>query len=213
LVEEKPLKIFPMYLVALAIVVIGILPLIFMPAVQKIVQLYQPGAAAFTSGQLKSILDILSSVGWYSLGFIVLVAALYYIRHLITAKREVTADSTWGCGYTGDATKMQYTASSFVRTYRKLAGPFLMIKKEKREACGLYPEHINQVTHPHDKVETWFIEKPLLSIRKLLSRFVFLQNGNIQAYILYGLIFIGLAILLPMIIDNIYGFFNLLNRL
>lgn len=213
LVEEKPLKIFPMYLVALAIVIIGILPLIFMPAVQKIVQLYQPGAAVFTSVQLKSILEILSSVGWYSLGFIVLVAALYYIRHLITANREVTADSTWGCGYTGDATKMQYTASSFVRTYRKLAGPFLMIKKEKREACGLYPEHINQVTHPHDKVEAWFIEKPLLSIRKLLSRFVFLQNGNIQAYILYGLIFIGLAILLPMIIDNIYDFFKLLNRL
>ncbi len=212
-VSEKPSKIFPMYFVALAIILIGILPLLVMPAIQKILWLYQPDSTVFTSFQIKAILNTLSSVGWYSLGFIALIAIMFYIRHLITSKREVSTGETWGCAYSGDAAKMQYTASSFVRTYRKLAGPLLMIKKEKSEALGLYPVHINQITHPGDNVEKWFIEKPLLLIRKFLNRFVFLQNGNIQAYILYGLIFIGLAILLPLIIDNIYTFFNLLNRL
>jgi formate hydrogenlyase subunit 3/multisubunit Na+/H+ antiporter MnhD subunit len=213
LVTEKPSRIFPMYLIALAIVTIGILPVLSMPSMEKILQLYQPFLSGFSTDQTGTILNTLSNIGWYSILFIILTAVLFYIRHLLTSKREPLPGETWGCGYTGDNSGMQYTASSFVRTYRKLAGPVLSVKKEKREPAGLYPGHINQVTHPGDKVEIWMIEKPVLFMRKVLNRFVFLQNGNIQAYILYGLIFISLAILIPLIVENIEVFINLINRL
>ncbi len=42
---------------------------------------------------------------------------------------------------------------------------------------------------------------------------MFLQNGNIQIYILYGFIFIGLAILLPLLIKNFAVVVNFLNQL
>jgi formate hydrogenlyase subunit 3/multisubunit Na+/H+ antiporter MnhD subunit len=212
-VTEKPSRIFPMYFIALAIIIIGILPVLSMPAMQKILQLYHPLFPGFNSAQTGSMLSTLSNIGWYSILFIILTAALLYIRYLLTSGRKTVQEETWGCGYTGDNSGMQYTASSFVRTYRKLAGPVLSVKKEKREPAGLYPEHINQVTHPGDKVENLLIEKPVLFMRKVLSRFGFLQNGNIQAYILYGLIFITLAILVPLIIENIGAFINLINRL
>ncbi|MCK9312151.1 MAG: hypothetical protein M0P26_07735, partial [Bacteroidales bacterium] len=146
------------------------------------------------------------------LGFIVLTAVLYGIRLLIVSGREDLEDNTWGCGYTGDASKMQYTASSFVRTYRKLAEPALLIRKEKQEATGLYPVTINQVTHPGDKLEKWLIDKPLRFVRKVLNSFAFLQNGKIQAYILYGIIFVGLAILLPTVVAKIDVLIHFLNQ-
>jgi len=211
--KEKPKKFYPMYIVVVAILTIGLFPVLFAPSLLKITQLYMPAAIIRTTPAFNAILGNLTSVGWYSLGFIALTAMLYLIRHIITSRRAQAIEATWGCGYTGDTSKMQYTASSFIRSYRKLAGSFLMIKKEKSEASGLYPSYINQQTHPGDNVENWFIDKPLHLIRRFLNRFVFLQNGNIQAYILYGFIFIGLVILVPVIIEKIVVFLNFLNQL
>lgn len=210
---EKPRKIYPLYIIAFAILIIGLFPVILAPALVKTTQLYMSAAMIPTAPAFTEMLGNLTSVGWYSLGFIVLTALLYLTRHILTSKRSSSVEATWGCGYTGDSGKMQYTASSFVRSYRKLAGSFLMIKKEKSEASGLYPEYINQETHPDDRVENWFIDKPLQLTRRFLNKFVFLQNGNIQAYILYGFIFIGLVILVPVIIEKIVVLFNFLNQL
>jgi len=210
---EKPLSVIPSYLVAFMIVLIGVVPFLLAPFLQKTIQLYIPSSNLGVNVQLEWMIDNLTSIGWYSLGFIALTVLLYFIRHLIVSHRENVEYETWGCGYTGETTKMQYTASSYVRTYRKLAEPILLIRKEKAEASGLYPNKINQVTHPYDKIEKWLIDKPLSLTRKLLNSFAFLQNGKIQAYILYGIIFIGLVILLPLIIDKIAVLINFLNQL
>lgn len=210
---EKPLSVIPLYLVALVIVLIGVVPFLFAPFLVKTIQLYIPSLNLGAYAQLERILGNLTSIGWYSIGFIVLTAVLYFIRHLIVSHRENLEDTTWGCGYTGETDKMQYTASSFVRTYRKMAEPVLLIRKEKIEASGLYPDQINQVTHPQDKIEKWLIDKPLSFMERFLNRFVFLQNGKIQFYILYGVIFVGLAILLPLIIDKIAVMINFFNQL
>ncbi|MDP4204809.1 MAG: proton-conducting transporter membrane subunit [Bacteroidota bacterium] len=210
---ERPLRIVPMYAVALVIILIGIFPLLFTPWLQKIIQLYQPSSVSQTGAQLKTLLDNLTLIGWYSIGFIGVTALCYFIRHLIISRRSSEVDVTWGCGYTGETDKMQYTASSFIRTYRKLAEPLLSIKKEKQDASGLYPHPIRQVTHPGDKVENWLIDKPVSFIKRFLNRFVFLQNGNIQAYILYGFVFVGLAILFPLILDKIVLLMNFLKQL
>ena len=125
----------------------------------------------------------------------------------------VNQDTTWGCAYTGNTEKLQYTASSFIRSYRKLAEPILSIKKEKEEATGLFPQRIMQKTHALDKIETWLIDKPIHMFRRVLGSFVFLQNGNIQASILYGFVFVGLDLLLPSVIENILVIIKFLNQL
>jgi len=212
-INESPLRIVPLYFVALAIVLIGVFPVLLSPMLQKIILLYQPAPSPLMTIQLNTLLESLTSVGWYSLGFIALTSFFYLIRHFVIAHRVITSDSTWGCAYTGDASKMQYTASSFIRSYRKLAEPVLQIKRDKKEAIGLYPDHISQVTHPHDKVETWLIDKPLYLTKRLLNRFAFLQNGNVRAYILYGFIFISSAIVLPIVIDKIVLIIKFFNQL
>jgi hypothetical protein len=179
----------------------------------KTIHLYQPLLSTEAFALYGKVFDNLTVIGWYSLAFIVITTIFYVLRKFITQRRKNTFENTWGCGYVGNADKMQYTASSFVRTYRKLAEPIVSVKKEKKDAEGLFPDKIKQETHAADNVEYWMIDKPLYYIRRLLNRFVFLQNGNIQAYILYGFIFISLIILLPVIADKIETLVNFLNQL
>lgn len=231
---EKSSRIIPMSFIALAIVIIGVMPALLMSALNQCAGLFQTDAMAVNAagiisaqttgiingttpgaiqGTIGSAVRTISGIGWYSLLFIAITVLFFFIRHLLVSKREQRTDITWGCGYTGDSSRMQYTASSFVRTYRKLAGGVLDVKREKREAEGLYPNELEQHTHPGDTIEKWLIEKPVISARKFLNRFLFLQNGNIQAYILYGLIFIALTILIPVLSENIGSFINLLKNL
>ena len=210
---EVPQRIWPMYLIVLAIMVIGLFPFVFNSYLLNIISLYQPGLDPQVKLLFGETLTNLTFVGWYSLGFVALVLGIYYLKLIITRGRTINQESTWGCAYTGQTRKLQYTASSFIRTYRKLAEPVLSIKRDKVEATGLYPQNIMQETHAHDKLETWLIDKPLILFRTVLNSFVFLQNGNIQAYILYGFIFVGLALLLPSVIEQIVVIIKFLNQL
>ena len=108
---------------------------------------------------------------------------------------------------------MQYTASSFIRAYRKLAEPVLSIRKKKKEVKEIFPNTGGQETHPYDKAEEWFIDYPLQLLKSFFNRFTFLQNGNLQFYILYGIVFITLVIGVPFAIDYIKSVIDFLNKL
>ena len=175
--------------------------------------IFQIKSRVIPSTFLDSTLHNLTVVGAYSLGFIILIGILLFLRWIITKSLVSQSDATWSCGYAGEIKKAQYTASSFIRTYRKLAQPILSVKKEKIEASGIYPNSLEQITHPHDKIETFLIHKPIYLLKRILNRFVFLQNGNIQSYILYGFIFLVSAIVFPILISKIMVFINFLNQL
>lgn len=211
--QEKAKHVWSLYLIAAAIVFVGLFPFLLNQPLGKTIALYIPEMTPEIYLNIKDLLGSLTKIGWISSGFIVLSALVYIIRTWFVSRRLHHTDTTWGCSYTGETTKMQYTASSFIRNYRKLAEPVLLIKKHKTGATGLYPKQICQETHPGDWIETLLIHKPLLFARKFLSKFVFLQNGNIQTYILYGFIFISLAVMLPVIIDKIKIFIEFLNHL
>ena len=108
---------------------------------------------------------------------------------------------------------MQYTASSFIRAYRKLAEPLLSIRKKKKEIKGIFRRTGGQETHPYDKAEEWFIDYPLQLLKNVFNRFTFLQNGNLQFYILYGIVFISLALAIPFAFGYIKSLIEFLNKL
>jgi len=122
-------------------------------------------------------------------------------------------NTTWACGYAGSTDKMQYTASSFIRAYRKLAEPVLSIRKEKKEILEVFPISGGQETHPYDKAEEWFIDYPLRRLKAFFNRFVFLQNGNLQFYILYGVVFILLVFSIPFLFDYFKSVIEFLKKI
>jgi hypothetical protein len=147
------------------------------------------------------------------LGFIALVLLIAGLRKLVGRNKIIETGPTWGCGYQASSSKIQYTANSYVRSYAKLAKPVLDIEKHEVEVSEIFPSEKHYETHPYDKIEKVFIDKPLKQLNRFTDLFLFLQNGHLQRYILYGIVFITSVIVIPLLISKIEAILELLKSL
>jgi len=203
-------KNFPLIIIALSIVAIGILPSIVLIPLSRVVSLFTSDLEAV---QYLTLTTPIQQVGWIAGLLILSILAMWLVKKLTQQQQNVRQHVTWGCGYTGNMQKMQYTASSFVRTYRKLAEPILLVHKKKEYPKEIYPKKIIHQTHADDHVEHLLVNKPTQAIRKLLNYFAFIQNGNIQLYILYGFVFLIVVILFPVIVTQLKVVLSYLNSI
>jgi hypothetical protein len=212
--KEVPfLQLLPMYLLAVIIILIGLFPLAFINLLSHPVSLYTgSGALAFNPGQIHAF-SALQPVSWASWILILVVISIFTIRKYALSHRKIETGPTWGCGYSAGTPKIQYTASSFVRTYSKLFAPFLTIGKHEDQIHGIFPSEGKYSTHPYDKVEKWLIDGPLKLNKRFMGRFVFLNNGKLQFYILYGVIFVLAVLSLPVLYQNLQSFIEFLKQL
>ncbi|HLF33873.1 MAG TPA: hypothetical protein VI583_06535, partial [Cyclobacteriaceae bacterium] len=212
--ERGFVHLAPMYLILLLMLGIGIFPHFFLKLLSAPLELFYSRLDAPVVMKVPSAnVHLLQNIGLASAGFIALAGAVYLFRKLITSGKPVVISSTWGCGYTGDQGKMQYTASSFIRSYRKLAEPVLWIDKKKIEVRGNFPHEGMHETLPGDKAEKWLIDTPLNKLRYFFNLFRFLQNGNPQYYILYGVVFISLVIGIPVLYEILKTLIEFLSQL
>ena len=214
-VKEAPfLELLPLYLIAFFIVFIGIYPQFFLGLLIKPVNLLAGNPDAAFNPFRGSEFDALTSITYASWGFILLVAAIYSLKKFALRNRVVdsTAD-TWGCGYATPPVSLQYTAGSFVRSYTKLFRMSLLIFKKEKAVEGIFPVESHYESHAYDKIEKWFIDNPIKAYKSFLGQFLFVQNGKLQFYIIYGIIFIVSVICVPFIYDKIASFIEILKQL
>jgi hydrogenase-4 component B len=212
-IPDNRLALIPMFVIAAAILGIGIAPQLLSGPLLKITGLFSFKNSQVLVPEIYNIMNITAKIGLYSIALIAAAMLVFAIRRGLTRQKSRAYGITWGCGYIGDIPRAQYTASSFIRTYRKLFEPILMIKKEKTETDRIYPGVIQHTTHPYDKIALEFIDKPISWFKRFLSHFVFLQNGNIHYYILYGFIFITVVFVFPLLVSGIVDFVRFLNQL
>jgi hypothetical protein len=77
----------------------------------------------------------------------------------------------------------------------------------------VFPKTVLQETHPYDRVEEWLIDYPLQTLKRFFNRFTFLQNGNLQFYILYGVVFISLVLGIPFMAEYLKLLLEFLKQL
>jgi len=196
--EVSRFQLFPLYLTTAFIVIIGLFPQIFLDLlIIPIQQFTGSKQLAFVSFQGNGI-EALMSISKGSVYFILIVLIIWGIRKLVLRKRVITASSTWGCGYTAPTSKIQYTGNSFSKTYSKLFAMFFQINKKESEVKGIFPTGSLLETSFYDKIEKWLIDYPLVNLRYFLGRFLFVQNGRIQSYVAYGIIFIVFVLILTV---------------
>ena len=211
--EAGIMKLLPIYIGSMLILAIGLFPKMFIVALSRPLDLFLRISDSKVQPRILPVMESLSMIGLCSAGLLILAGLIYFVRKRMTINKPAFVESTWGCGYIAPTIKMQYTASSFIRAYRKLAEPVLSIRKKKKEITGIFPETGGQETHPYDKIEEWFIDYPLQRLKIFLNRFIFLQNGNLQFYILYGVVFISLVLGVPFVIAYLKTLITFLNHL
>ncbi|MEE1574358.1 MAG: hypothetical protein V1257_12280, partial [Candidatus Neomarinimicrobiota bacterium] len=102
----------------------------------------------------------------------------------------------WGCAYSGaNPAVHQYTATSFANNYRELAPPFIIKAGKHFESLKeeeIFPQPRSFKTKPGDMIEENMVEKPIRKIIKWMEKAAIFQTGNLQHYIMYVFMFMGL---------------------
>ena len=196
--EMSRFQLLPLCFIATFIVVIGLFPKIFLDVLIKPVQLFtnlqQLPFSSFQGNGIEALLSV-SKGGLY---FVLLIILIWIIRKLVLRKRIKTISTTWGCGYTAPTSNIQYTGSSFSRTYSQLFGLLFQINKKEKPLQGIIPTEARFETHIYDKIEKWLIDYPAVNLRHFLGRFLFIQNGRVQSYVAYGIVFIVIVLILTV---------------
>jgi len=211
--EVSKFQLLPLYFIVILLVFIGLFPKIFLDILIKPVQLFtnlqQLPFNSFQGNGIETLLSVSNS----SLYFILMIISIFGIRKLLLRKKTVTVSSTWGCGYTAPTHKIQYTGSSFSRTYSQLFGFLFRIERKEKLPKGIFPAKAHLETNSYDKVEKWLIDFPITNLKLFMGRFLFFQNGKLQFYILYGIVFIISIISLPILYEQIILLIDFLKQL
>ena len=109
----------------------------------------------------------------------------------------MTEYPTWGCGYSKPSSKMQYTSKSFSKSLGKLLYFIILEKKKYKEIAPdeIFPVQRRYSSHYNDFFVTRIFDGIVGRLLYSLNYFQFIQNGKIQLYILYGILFIVVVFL------------------
>lgn len=203
-------QLAPLWVLALLILLIGTFPQVFTgflarPVAQFTAMVPHAGAAVEmgTSGlepvPLSGVVNgMVTPVAAAALGVILVSLLLWALRSLVIRTKSQETSPTWSCGYVAPTPKLQYTAGSFARSYTKLFRAVLTFSRRERGVDAIFPAGGHYESHADDKMEKWFVDKPVNGFQWLMSRLLFLQNGKLQVYILYGILFMAAVILIPV---------------
>jgi hydrogenase-4 component B len=193
--EVSYAMISPQFFLVIIMVVIGIFP---EPIIKRVSTIAQPLLENVKIAEFST--TSITSIGLASLLFIILSVFMYVIRFWVVRKNGERYGPTWGCGYTGDASRLQYTASSFGDNMLQLFKP-LMGRKEtysEIEETEIFPKDRPLSTRHDDVIEEKSIKPPLEYLSAWMVRFAKIQDGNTQHYIMYVFVFIVVITLLTL---------------
>ncbi len=179
----------PQFVILAMILLIGFFPLPFIKLVSKPALTLIPGIQN-PAEILAPVNSTMLSISTGAILIAVICGAVYGVKILVTRKAIDRTSPTWGCAYTGASPKLQYTATSFIKSYTVIASPLLRIKTTASAIEGLFPEKGEFHIRTYDKLEEKLIDSNLNRVGNFMTLFAFLQNGLIQYYILYGVFFI-----------------------
>ena len=194
--EASFIMLLPQYLIVAAMLAVALLPQFFFSYANKVVSSTFAIASTGSADSLAPMVRSIASIGQVSLIFIVFVIVLYGIRWLFVRNRQKVTYETWGCGYIVPVKKAQYSGQSFTRSFGLLFS-FLKGKRtsERIPKETLFPGHYSYSTPYIDILEKFLVEPLAKRLTFTLNYFQFIQNGQIQSYVLYGLFFIILIFL------------------
>jgi NADH:ubiquinone oxidoreductase subunit 5 (subunit L)/multisubunit Na+/H+ antiporter MnhA subunit len=192
-----------MILTALACLMLGVLPTMFIEWMDVLAEQYVGATIASSAGAygwlwLTPVSSARASysgsiVFWVILGVVLAVYLFLHVRPGTIHRVPI-----WDCGFEKLNARMQYTATSFSMPIRRIFGHLFSIKEEielaPQVAHRAFPKKLQYRLRVYDRFWNW-IYRPIVEAGFWVSRTVGkLQQGRIQAYLIYS--FVTIIVLL-----------------
>lgn len=196
--EVSGQMLWPQYLIVLVMITIALFPQPYLKAAGTIL------AMLHTMPDSAKVLDHIavtsSRISLYFMILAVLVGLVWLVRRWSISGSETSMDATWGCGYVAPTSHQQYTGKSFSKPLAKIFNGLLLERKQFQELNKgeIFPSKKSYISHYHDFFEQNMIKPLTERLVSLANYFSFVQNGRIQSYVLYGIVFILAMVILTM---------------
>ena len=188
--EVSGLMLVPQYLIIVVMLSIAFLPQFFMKPIGSILTQINPLQPDLIL--LNGIYETTAHISIFSILLVGIIAITWIVRRLVVKSKEQRMDATWGCGFVAPNNRQQYTAKSFSKPLGKIFNMLLIEEKqyEELEKGEIFPVKKSYISHYQD----FFEHNVILPVTKWLVHsadyFSYVQNGRIQSYVLYGILFI-----------------------
>ncbi len=185
----------PLLLVPLALLAAGNLAIALFPA--EAVRLVAPAAAlvaGMPEGELLAALApaAASLAGPMRLGLLALVlsaAALVATSRRLLSRRSVRASSTWGCGFSQESARVQYTAASFAQLATRSVSPRALAPTLLAEApAGPFPRSATFSTTADDPARARVFEPAFRRVAEWFGSLRRFQQARLNLQLLYTLL-------------------------
>jgi hydrogenase-4 component B len=186
--------LFGMFLLAFACIGLGVAPTLVVPFIAKTIAGLGSLPAALPALTFNLTLEAPGAFGQISptlmlLGLLIILALIPIALRLFRASRAWRKSETWGCGRTGQTSRMEYTATAFAEPLRRVFAE--LYRPTKDLSISFHPdskyfvesiEYKSEITPLFDR----WVYDPLLNLLGFLSRQVQrLQAGSLHLYLLY----------------------------
>jgi len=198
--EVSGIMLWPQYIIVIVMLSVAFVPQYYLKIVA--IALNSIHEIGIEPGIVSQYSLSLSAISRYSLILIGVTALIWFLRSMVMKHRAEQIESTWGCGYVAPQSRLQYTGKSFSKPLGKIMN-FLLIEKkhfEELKPGEIFPAARSYVSHYHDFFEHNLIDPFVQRLVHLTNFFSFIQNGRIQSYVLYGIVFI-LAIFILTVLN------------
>jgi hydrogenase-4 component B len=196
--EVSSRMLAPQFVIIAVMFSIALFPQLFIRAIAGMLDVIHP--FQMDSGLIDGLVDTSARVSRYSVILIGITAIIWLIRSFVLREKPARQDVTWGCGYVAPGSKQQYTGKSFSKPLGKIFNTLLIEKKQFEEVNKgeIFPEKRSYISHYQDFFEHNLIKPVTNRMVYSANYFSFIQNGRIQSYVLYGIIFILAVFLLSV---------------
>jgi len=200
--EVSSMMLIPQYVIIIMMLSVSVFPQFYLQVIGNILTGFTKSVVVPMPESFAHYISIMRNISIYSLLFIAVTGIFWGIRSFLQRSRTQVTGATWGCGYTAPTSKIQYTAKSFSKSLSKMFN-FIVIERKQYDELKpgeIFPKQKKYISHYHDFFEFRLIHVVTNQLIYAANYFKFIQNGRIQSYVLYGILFI-LAIFLLTIFN------------
>ena len=190
--EVSSLMLIPQYVIISVMLSVAIFPQLYLQVIGNLLSGFNRSFVIPQPIEFANYISIMQSISMYSLLFIGIILTFWGIRAVMLVGKSQVIGATWGCGYTAPTSKIQYTAKSFSKSLSKTFN-FIVIERKQYEelkAGEIFPKDKKYSSHYHDFFDLHVIRVISNQLIYAANYFKFIQNGRIQSYVLYGIVFI-----------------------
>jgi len=199
--EVSFIMLLPQYLVVLVMLSIGFYPQLYLAAINNILNGFNNSSLLAGASNWAGYSGRIASINFFSLLFVAITLLIWIIRTKFIAQKSQIIQPTWGCGYVAPNSKMQYTGKSYSKSLGKIFS-FLLVEEKKYNELGkgeIFPQSRKYQSHYLDFFEHRFLNYITHRLVYAANYFKFIQNGRVQSYVWYGIVFMISIFLLTVL--------------